>query len=71
MRRSGKRSASTAAIQRLAKSLAGIRVVWSPVNNAWMVLWGKSRTAVKDLSILRVITRKDDVLDYLKSLKGS
>ena len=42
----------------------GVRVLWSPMNQAWFVTWGRGR--VQDLVVLRVIVDHYELLDYLK-----
>ena len=39
----------------------GLRIAWSPVNQAWFVMWG-------DATVLRVVTTRDEALDYAREL---
>ncbi len=64
------RKATDAAAKALASKIPGIRLVWSPANQAWQVLFGARGAALRDMSVLRVISDPDELMDYLRELKG-
>jgi hypothetical protein len=46
----------------------GLAIVYSPVNQGWLVVWGRPSAPVWDRSVLRVFTHKIDAIAYCEDL---
>ena len=60
--------ASPAAVIKSLDLPAGVSVVWSPVNLAYLVLWGSG--PVTERQVLRIITDSEELRYYIAELGG-
>lgn len=49
-----------------AKKVNGVTVAYSPVNQAYFVLWGPKVQRVEDYVVLKIVGNRDDLRDTLK-----